>query len=146
MASLTTAYGSGMIDGRLHVVPALRPTMFQPVRKGLSLVEVLSVLAIIGIVIAMLIPAALRVRYANTGIQCRNNLKQLMQAVQTYELTEQRVIEVPVGRLGDTRVEPLFPPGCMGPDGLPEDRLSWMVAVLPYLEQESLYRQFDMKA
>lgn len=46
----------------------------------------------------------------------------------------------------DRRTVNLFPAGCEGPDGPPEERLSWMVALLPYLEQDWLYRRFDMKA
>src|SRR5262249_26467160 len=44
--------------------------------------------------------------------------------------------DVPAGRW--------FPPGCIGPGTTPRERLSWMVVVLPYLEQEALYKQFDV--
>jgi hypothetical protein len=37
-----------------------------------------------------------------------------------------------------------FPPGCIGQGQSPEERLSWMTALLPYLEQEGLYRQLDL--
>ena len=36
-----------------------------------------------------------------------------------------------------------FPPGCTGPGSTPDERLSWIVPLLPYLEKEDLYRQFD---
>ena len=37
-----------------------------------------------------------------------------------------------------------FPAGCYGADWLvPESRLSWQVSLLPYVEQEKLFRQFD---
>lgn len=121
--------------------------MFQPVRKGLSLVEVLVIIALIAILIALFIPAFCRVHYANTGIQCRNNLKQVMMAVHQYESTGQTLTEPLVGASDAPTVKSfLFPTGCVGPDGPPEERLSWVVAVLPYLDRELLYRQFDLKA
>src|SRR5207249_918060 len=39
----------------------------------------------------------------------------------------------------------LFPPGCLGRGRTPEERLSWMVALLPYLEQDPLSKQFDVE-
>lgn len=45
----------------------------------------------------------------------------------------------------DKTAEMLFPTGCIGPGADPEARLSWIVALLPYLDQESLYRQFDLE-
>src|SRR5262245_66431004 len=38
-----------------------------------------------------------------------------------------------------------FPPGCFGPGTNPEQRLSWLVALLPYLEQDALYKQADVE-
>jgi len=38
-----------------------------------------------------------------------------------------------------------FAPGCIGPGLAPEEQLSWIVAVLPHLEQEALFRQFDLQ-
>lgn len=37
-----------------------------------------------------------------------------------------------------------LPTGCIGPGQIPEERLSWLVALLPYLEQKPLYDQFDL--
>lgn len=45
----------------------------------------------------------------------------------------------------DSPAKGLFPPGCLGAGKTPEERLSWIVALLPYLEQGSLYQRFDMK-
>jgi type II secretory pathway pseudopilin PulG len=121
--------------------------VFQPVRQGLSKVEVLVVLAIGGVVVAMLIPAFSRVHNAAERMQCSNNLKRLILGIQEYESTGQRVADLPAGASdGPTTKHSLFPPGCVGPGDTPEARLSWMVAVLPFLDQEALYRQFDVTA
>lgn len=105
----------------------------------------LVILAIIGVVVAMLIPAVLRVRYSAARMQCSNNLKQLMLGLHSYGEWESRQVEPPVGPL---KVPPtmLFPAACVGLGGPPEERLSWMVAILRYLEQDWLHRRFDMKA
>jgi prepilin-type processing-associated H-X9-DG protein len=41
--------------------------------------------------------------------------------------------------------ERVFPTGCIGSGNTPEERLSWIVAVLPYMDQESLYRQIRVE-
>ncbi len=112
-------------------------------RRGLSLTEVLVVLVILAVIIALLLPAFCRVRYASERMQCSNNLKQLMISAEQYESTGRQGAETPAGQSNAPTVN-LFPPGCVGPGGTPEERLSWVVTLLPYLEQGSLYRQFDM--
>lgn len=120
--------------------------MSQPARNGINLIGVFVILAIIGVVVAMLIPAVRRVRYSAARMQCSNNLRQLILGVHLYgDWDSRQAAESPVG---PSKVPPtvLFPAGCVGPAGPPEERLSWMVAILPYLEQAWLHRRFDMKA
>ena len=93
-------------------------------RSGLSLVEVLILIAILAILLGLILPATRRVREPAARSACQNNLKQLMVALHNYEATEHR-----------------FPFGCIGPGATPEERLSWMVALLPYLEQDQLAKQ-----
>lgn len=113
-------------------------------RSGFTLTEVLVVLGILAILAGLLLPAVRRVRVPAARMQCQNNLKQLMLAVHTYESTGLPVESPPAVEGG--RLVPLFPPGCFGPGEMPEQRLSWMVALLPFLEHEDLYRQFDRTA
>jgi prepilin-type N-terminal cleavage/methylation domain-containing protein len=90
-------------------------------KRGFTLVELLVVIAIIGILVAMLLPAVQAAREAARRSQCTNNLKQLSLAMLTYHQA--------VGK---------FPP-----PGISSNQVSWLVLILPYLEQKPLHDQFD---
>jgi prepilin-type N-terminal cleavage/methylation domain-containing protein len=118
--------------------------MSRSARGGVSLIEVLVVVAIIAVLVAMLFPATRRVRVAAARMSCSNNLKQLMIAFLSYSDAHPGppTAGAPDGNtsaLGNH----LLPPGCFGPGAAPDDRLSWAVALLPYLEQDDLHKRFD---
>lgn len=96
-------------------------------RRGFTLIELLVVVFIIVILAAMMFPAVRRVREPQVRLHCQNNLKQLMLALHNY---------------ADTNGA--YPPGCVGVGASPEARLSWMVPLLPYIEQDALYKKFDL--
>jgi type II secretory pathway pseudopilin PulG len=102
--------------------------MSRSTRNGFTRVELLVLIGIIAILIGLLLPAVRSVREPAARAKCQNNLKQLMLAMHNYEST--------YGSL---------PTGCFGPGTAPEERLSWIAAVLPYIEQDSLYKQLDLE-
>jgi prepilin-type N-terminal cleavage/methylation domain-containing protein/prepilin-type processing-associated H-X9-DG protein len=104
-------------------------------RNGFTLTELILVIIIIAILIGLLLPAVRRVREPAERMACQNNLKQLMLAFHSFQST----------RTSDTYAAEVLPAGCIGPGATPEERLSWMVALLPFLEQDSLYRQIDLE-
>lgn len=113
-------------------------------RSGFTLTELLVVIAIVVILIGLMLPAVRRVREPAERSQCQNNLKQLLLAMHNFESTGR---PAPYSATGSpaSHAERLFPPGCFGPGTTPEERLSWLATLLPYLEQDSLYRQFDLE-
>lgn len=108
--------------------------MHRPARAGFTKVELLVVIGIIAVVIGLLLPNVRRVREASARTTCRNNLKQLLLGLHNY---------AEAGRSGSPAATNLLPAGCVGAGPAPEERLSWMVELLPYIEQNELYRQID---
>ena len=83
--------------------------------------------AVTGVGVALLLPAVQAAREAARREQSKNNLKQLAIAIHNYEATYGHL---PSGTVPNADLEP-------------EERLSWMVSLLPFLEQQALYRQID---
>lgn len=96
-------------------------------RAGFTLIELLVVIAIIAILIALLVPAVQKVRESAARTQCQNNMKQIALAVHAYHDVYKK-----------------FPrnasPNHFGYDDNGRS-WSWMAAILPYIEQEPLYKQ-----
>jgi len=113
-------------------------------RKGFTFTELLVVIAILAIVIALLTPATRRVREAAARTQCMNNLKQLILSLHNAE-SAGKPATYRFDGLPETRAERRLLAGCIGPGKTPEERLSWMVMALPYLEQDNLYKQFNLE-
>lgn len=102
-------------------------------RSAFTLVELLVVIAIIGILVALLLPAVQAAREAGRRSSCQNNLKQL--ALATHNYHDSKKNRLPPGAAND------MPP--FG-DGGHSWGSSWMVYILPYIEQTALQRwQFN---
>ena len=92
-------------------------------------------IAIIGLLIGLLLPAVQAAREAARRMQCANNLKQLGLAMLNYESVYKRL---PRGMCADTA------------GNLAEARVrtrghGWGLCILPFMEQQSLYNQFDFR-
>ena len=98
----------------------------KPRLRGFTLVELLVVIAIIGVLVALLLPAVQAAREAARRSQCSNNLKQLGLAALNFEDT--------YGKL---------PPGGGPGLGQNNDQGSWLVYLLPYVEQNNLFQAID---
>jgi prepilin-type N-terminal cleavage/methylation domain-containing protein/prepilin-type processing-associated H-X9-DG protein len=97
-------------------------------QRGFTLIELLVVIAIIGILIALLVPAVQKVRAAAARAQCQNNLKQIGIALHAYHDNKKHL---PPG--GASQNPPWGTGGSWG--------FSWMVWILPYVEQDNFYKQ-----
>ncbi|HVK10970.1 MAG TPA: DUF1559 domain-containing protein, partial [Gemmataceae bacterium] len=116
--------------------------MTRPRRRGVTLAEVLTVVAVLAIAAGLFLPAVRRVREPAARSKCQNNLKQLMLALHLYADNSRPAADPPTNTPDPFGVRS-FPPGCTGAGATPEDRLGWMVPLLPYLESGSLFAQFD---
>ncbi|VTR96087.1 Prepilin-type N-terminal cleavage/methylation domain-containing protein OS=Singulisphaera acidiphila (strain ATCC BAA-1392 / DSM 18658 / VKM B-2454 / MOB10) GN=Sinac_0072 PE=4 SV=1: N_methyl: SBP_bac_10: SBP_bac_10 [Gemmata massiliana] len=117
--------------------------MSRSTRHGFSLIEVLVIFAIIAILFALTLPATRRVQGAASRMKCSNNLKQLMLAVHSY--SDRYSVMPPLTERPATSTDPYLPAGYFGPGKSPDERLSWSVALLPYLEQDNLFKRFDVE-
>lgn len=120
-------------------------------RRGFTLIELLVVISIIALLVALILPAVQQAREAARKTQCRNHLKQLALALHNYHDSHQ-----------------VFPPGGVAIDpakhvvicasgigfgaidvwaeasaGAGKQGNSWMLHILPYIDQANRYNQWD---
>ncbi len=98
-------------------------------RVGFTLVEILVVLAIIGLLIGLVLPAVQKVREASARTACRNNLKQIGLALLNYT-TEYGYL--PAGYVTQTSIQDSYHTA--------------FTYLLPYLEQDAIYNQYQFDA
>ncbi len=109
--------------------------------RGFTLIELLVVIAIIGALVAMLLPAVQAAREAARRVQCTNNLKQLALGVLGYEEANDTL--PPAGEFLPPEVAVTYSYSYKRINLRQGTLHSWITRVLPYLEQQPLYRQWD---
>ena len=105
-------------------------------RSAFTLIELLVVIAIIAILIGLLLPAVQKVREAAARLQCQNNLKQIGLAIHNYENTYKKLPAA-------YTMLPAPDPDPNAKFAGPRVGLSLLSNLLPYIEQQPLYRQLD---
>lgn len=109
-----------------------------PASKGFTLVELLVVIAIIGILVALLLPAIQAAREAARRSSCVNNEKQIGIALLNYETAHRKF---PAGRHGCDNSPNSKVRGCEPGTTILPSGMSALVAILPFMEDQSLYDQ-----
>lgn len=105
---------------RLSYLHRPRPTAF-------TIVELLIVIAIVGVLVSLLLPAVTATRETARQVKCKSNLRQ--QALATLAYAESN--------------KNMLPPLWLSEREQPWENSSWRVALLPFLEQRNLFDRFD---
>ena len=115
--------------------------MSRVLRRGFTLIELLVVIAIIAILVALLLPAVQQAREQARRSQCKNNLKQIALALHNYESSHglfppgELVATFTIG--GSFQQTDVNEPVTNTGNAL--HGTSWMLHILPFVEQEDLY-------
>jgi prepilin-type N-terminal cleavage/methylation domain-containing protein len=121
----------------MHRHASLARTTRRGAPRAFTLVELLVVIAIIGVLVALLLPAVQAAREAARRMNCQSNMKNMALACLNYE-----------------SAKGILPPASQADNVAGSDvkwnmysgnQLSWIVHVLPYIEQQAIYQQFDLK-
>lgn len=113
----------------------------EPRLRGFTLVELLVVIAIIGILVSLLLPAVQAAREAARRVACQNNIRQLALASLNYEQAIGGL--PPMSPIQNGTQMDNNPSQSDKADGV--FMYSWLVPLLPYIEEAALFDQFDLE-
>ncbi len=111
----------------------IRPRPCGSHRSAFTLVELMVVVAIIGMLVGLLLPAVQAARESARVMQCQNNLKQVALATHSFHDAFRA--------FPPARYQPR--PGAPANEACGGTQTTWLVRILPYLEQASLERGWD---
>src|SRR4051794_39549465 len=100
-------------------------------KRGFTLIELMVVIALLGLMVALLLPAIQAARESSRSAACRNNLKQIGVAIINFETVHKH-----------------FPKGVQGYfnrmlSPAPMYGMSWWARIVPFLEQTDIADQLD---
>jgi len=131
LASPTVGSGHLAFGARLRgLAPPARQKWVRRTRHGFSLVEMLVVIAVVGVLTALLLPAIQRARESARRTVCQSNLRQVGLALIAFHEAQKS-----------------YPAGCIErrpAGGVTQRQLSWCVWLLPYLDQMHTYEALDL--
>lgn len=107
--------------------------MIRRTQKAFTLVELLVVIAIIGILVGLLLPAVQAAREAARSVQCQNNLHQIGLATHMFHDA--------LAAFPPARYQPR--PGDTADRACGGDETTWLVRIMPFIEQESAENRWD---
>ena len=108
--------------------------------RAFTLVELLIVIAIIGVLVALLLPAVQAAREAARRSQCSNNFKQIALGLLNFENSQNTLPR------GMKMWQNVADPALCGQTYNPGDYffgMGWGVLILPFIEEQALYNKFD---
>jgi prepilin-type N-terminal cleavage/methylation domain-containing protein/prepilin-type processing-associated H-X9-DG protein len=130
-------------------------------RRGFTLIELLVVISIIGILVGLLLPAINAAREAGRRAKCQSNMRNVVLGILGYVNNKQTF--PPSGEFGEdaTTLKDLnaspqvndpvnsvisaqFLPGAAGTGRTGTPMYSWVVPILPYLDNQELFNQWTM--